>query len=204
MTRVAIFMEGGGSGERRVLLRKGMDAFLRAVRAAARAKALKWRVTACGPRNNAYRQFRRAAEERPGDILFLLVDSEEGVKGSPRLHLATRDAWDGLEHFREDQIQLMVQTMETWIIGDPATLHAYYGREFNANALPKRENLEQVPKRVVSSGLARATERTQKGECHKIRHASVLLALIDSEKVRARCPHCERFFDSLASAIEAA
>ena len=204
MTRVAIFMEGGGSGERRVLLRKGMDAFLRTARAAARAKALKWRITACGPRNNAYRQFRKAAAERPGDLLFLLVDSEEAVKGSPRLHLATRDRWDRLDDFGDDQIQLMVQVMETWLIADPDTLHSYYGRDFNGNALPKRQDLERVPKQAVSSGLTRATQRTQKGEYHKIQHASDLLALVDAEKVRARCPHCERFFDSLASAIEAA
>ena len=204
MTRIAIFMEGGGSGARRVLLRKGMDAFLRTAKAAARAKALKWRISACGPRDNAYRQFRKAAAERPGDILFLLVDSEEAVKGSPRRHLATMAPWNWLEDFGEDQIQLMVRTMETWLIADPATLRSYYGRDFNANALPKRESLEGVPKQTVNSGLKRATRRTQKGEYHKIRHASDLLALIDTDKVRARCPHCGRFFDSLASAIEAA
>ena len=197
-------MEGGGSGVRRVLLRKGMDAFLRTVRAAARAKALKWRITACGPRNNAYRQFRNAAAERSGDILFLLVDSEEAVKGSPRLHLATRDRWDRLDDYGEGQIQLMVQTMETWLIADLETLRAYYGRDFNASALPKRQNLEQVSKQAANSGLMRATRGTQKGEYHKIRHGGALLALIDAEKVRARCPHCERFFVSLASAIEAA
>ena len=48
---------------------------------------------------------------------------------------------------------------------------------FNGNSLPKRQDLEEAPKENVSSALARATQKTQKGEYRKIRHASELLAL---------------------------
>lgn len=201
MSGIAIFMEGGGKGVRRTTLRKGMDSFLRSAKAAARRKSLRWQLVACGPRNEAYRQFSQAIAQRPKDMLFLLVDSEDEVKGSPRLHLQARDGWDRLSDSGEEGIQLMVRTMETWLIADVEALRSYYGRGFNANPLPKEENLEKVPKQVVSSGLDRATAKTQKGTYHKIRHASDLLALIDVEKARARCPHCERLFDALSTAM---
>ena len=127
MTGVSIFMEGGGKGERRAALRRGMDAFLRSAKAAARRKSLKWQVVACGSRNEAYRRFSEAAARGPGDLLFLLVDSEEGVRRSPRFHLVARDGWDELEEVAEDRIQLMVRTMETWLIADVETLRSYYG-----------------------------------------------------------------------------
>ena len=197
-------MEGGGKGVRRVILRKGMDAFLQSAKAAARRKSLKWQLVACGPRNEAYRRFSEAASRGNGDLLFLLVDSEDELSTSPRLHLVARDGWDRLEDVAEDRIQLMVRTMETWLIADVETLRSYYGSRFNGNSLPKRRDLEKVPKENVSSALARATQKTQKGEYHKIRHASDLLALVDPENAKERCRHCKRLFDTLTSQIEAA
>ena len=187
-----------------MILRKGMDAFLQSAKAAARRKSLKWQLVACGPRNEAYRRFSEAASRGNGDLLFLLVDSEDELSTSPRLHLVARDGWDRLEDVAEDRIQLMVRTMETWLIADVETLRSYYGSRFNGNSLPKRRDLEKVPKENVSSALARATQKTQKGEYHKIRHASDLLALVDPENAKERCRHCKRLFDTLTSQIEAA
>ena len=98
----------------------------------------------------------------------------------------------------------MVQTMETWLIADVGALGAYYGRQFNGNALPKHQDLEQAPKQLVDSGLVRATVKTQKGRYHKIRHASELLFRVDPEKVKERCPHCRRLFETLTAMIDAA
>lgn len=205
MTRIVVFMEGGGEKkEGKAALRKGMDAFLNSAKAVARRKSLRWRVVACGSRNQAYRQFRAAVAARTGDLPFLLVDSEDGVMRSPRAHLTARDGWDRLDDVAEDLIQLMVRTMETWLIADLEAVQAYYGRNFKANSLPRHRDLEQVPKQDVSSGLERATAQTQKGRYHKITHASELLARIDPEKVKVRCWHCERLFDTLISEIEAA
>ena len=187
-----------------MILRKGMDAFLQSAKAAARRKSLKWQLVACGPRNEAYRRFSEAASRGKGDLLFLLVDSEDELSTSPRLHLAARDGWDRLEAASEDRIQLMVRAMETWLIADLETLRSYYGRHFHGSTLPRRQDLEAVPKEDVSSALARATRKTQKGEYHKIRHASDLLALVDPEKAKERCRHCRRLFDTLTSVIEAA
>lgn len=197
-------MEGGGKGVRRVLLRKGMDAFLRSAKAAAQSKSLKWQIVACGARNEAYRRFSEAASRRTEDLVFLLVDSEDELSTSPRLHLVARDGWERLGVVSEDRIHLMVRTMETWLIADVEALSSYYGRRFNGSPLPRHKDLERVPKRTINASLTRATRKTQKGEYHKIRHASDLLALVDPDKVKKRCRHSRRLFETLAEAIEVA
>lgn len=205
MTGIRVFMEGGGDKkEGRAVLRRGVDSFLRSAKAAARRKSLHWRVVACGSRNEAYRQFRAAVAKPAGDVPFLLVDSEEGVTRAPRAHLTARDGWDGLEDVAEDQVQLMVRTMETWLVADVRALSSYYGRYFNGGSLPKHQDLERVPKQAINAGLTRATRKTQKGEYHKIRHASDLLALVDTDEVKKRCRHSKRLFETLAEAVEAA
>jgi hypothetical protein len=98
----------------------------------------------------------------------------------------------------------MIQTMEAWIVADAVALAAYYGQRFNGNSLPKALNLETVAKTEVASALEQATRATQKGAYHKIRHASDLLQRIDRQKVRQRCPSCERLFDTLGGMIAAA
>jgi len=58
---VAIYMEGGGDGKgAKAALRQGMDALLRPLKEAARAKALRWKLVPCGARGEAFRGFRRA------------------------------------------------------------------------------------------------------------------------------------------------
>ena len=101
-------------------------------------------------------------------------------------------------------IHLMVQTMEAWIVADANAVSGYYGQGFNAGALPRRPNLEEVSKADVERSLKRATAGTQKGRYHKIRHASDLLQRIDPETVKTRCRHCERLFIELGRLIDAA
>ncbi|MDE2878629.1 DUF4276 family protein [Candidatus Palauibacter soopunensis] len=204
MTRIAIYMEGGGDRSRgRDAIRRGMDTFLATLKQAARDKSLKWKLVACGSRDDAYRGFRNAVETDPQSVNLLLVDSEQPVANGPRQHLRARDRWD-VSGTPESRLHLMVQTMETWIIADPACLAAYYGQGFRPNSLPQRTDLEAEPKRQVAASLREATAHTTKGVYHKIRHASDLLEAIDPDAVRHRCRHCDRLFNELARLIEAA
>ena len=207
MKGVRLFVEGGGDtrGGGRAL-RIGFQGFLGEVRERARDRRKPWNVVMCGSRRKAYERFMGEASAAREDFIVLLVDSEEEVTRAPKAHLAARsgDGWTDWNQTLESQVHLMVQTMETWLIADIETLRSYYGSRFNDNALPKRQDLEKVPKENVSLALARATQKTQKGEYHKIRHASELLARVDPEKVKARCRHCKRLFDTLTSVIEAA
>ena len=204
MSSVAIYMEGGGDGNAtKAALRQGMDTLLQPLKAAARAKALHWKLVPCGGRDEAFRRFQDAADNRGDAIVVLLVDAEGPVGGAPHSHLESRDGW-GMDFADEDTIHLMAQVMETWIVADPDALSTYYGRNFNGNVLPRATNLEEVAKADVERVLNQATERTTKGRYHKIRHASALLQQIDVEKVKARCPHCARLFRTTARMIDAA
>ena len=203
MSGIAIYMEGGGKGKGNATLRLGMDAFLQPLKNAAREKELGWKLVCCGPRDEAFRRFQNAVNNGDDEVNVLLVDAEGPVNQAPRRHLRDRDGWD-LSFTCEDTVHLMVQTMETWIVADPAALSKYYRQGFRANKLPKATNLETVPKAAVESSLREATEETQK-ECYqKIKHASDLLKRIDVERVKDRCSHCRRLFDKLRRIINAA
>jgi len=93
--------------------------------------------------------------------------------------------------------------MEAWIAADPEVLSSY-GKGFRAKSLPARENLEEELKPNLQGRLKKATRNTQKGEYAKIKHASKLLEMIDSAKVRTRCPHFSTFTGYLTDRIESA
>ena len=180
-----------------------MDTLLRPLKQAARNKSMHWRLVCCGPRGEAFREFRRAARDTDGTVVLLLVDAEGPVAAGPCEHLQARDGWD-MTAVDAQSVHLMVQTMEAWIVADADALKRYYGRSFSARLLPRAADLESVAKSEVEGVLRRATERTGKGRYHKIRHASDLLQRVDAEKVQARCRHCRRLFDELGRMIDAA
>ena len=95
----------------------------------------------------------------------------------------------------------MVQTMETSVVADPAALMKYYGQGFVRSTLPAAGTLETVEKGRIARALSRATRPTQKGAYHKAKHPPHLLAMMDPEQVRGRCPACERLFTAVGSLI---
>ena len=95
----------------------------------------------------------------------------------------------------------MVQAMEAWIVADPETLASYYGQGFRTGSLSKAANLERVSKADLTRGMRGASENTQKGSYHKIRHASDLLERIDVNKAKNRYPHCKMLFEQLGQII---
>ena len=204
MIGVEIYMEGGGdSRDGKAALRQGMDALLEPLKAAARSNALHWKLVPCGNRNAAFRAFRNAVNAGGDVFVMLLVDSEAPVSTGSRQHLSSRDEWD-FSFADEGAVHLMAQVMETWIIADSDALAAYYGQGFRRNALPTRQNLEDVSKSDIERALNHATEQTTKGRYQKIKHARDLLRRIDVNNVRERCRHCERLFNTATEQIEAA
>lgn len=198
---VAIYFEGGGdSAETKAALRQGMSAFLKPLVDMARQRRSRWSLVPCGGRDLALEAFTDALTQEPEKFNVLLVDSEAAVVGLPRAHLRQRDGWD-LAAAQEDQVHLMAQCMETWLVADPDALAEYYDQDFNANALPRRINLEEEPKVQIYTALENATRQTQKGGYGKIKHASALLKVVSQEKAKERCRHCRRFFDTVAGKI---
>ena len=200
--RIKVFVEGGG--ETNLLRRKcrqGFSNFFRKAGLEGRMPS----VVASGSRRNAFDDF-CAALRRPGkyDFIVLLVDSEAPVVrgSSPWQHLKARDNWDQPSGATDGQVHLMVQCMEAWFLADRYTLAAYYGNDFNQNALPARQDIENIAKDDISNGLKNATRSCiPKGQYGKGQHSFDILAQIDPVKVIAASPHARRLVDTLKAKV---
>jgi hypothetical protein len=229
---IAIYVEGGGdNAQQRAELRNGFDRLLDLQKQAARAKRLGWKLVPSGGRDGAYKNFINAVEQPSEETLcVLLVDSEDRLPPeSPvtadetpeqakqreltdararREHLIKRDRWN-LRDIRPEQVHLIVQCMETWIVADPERMAAVYGKNFRPEQLPARRDLEEEPKASVYTKLAKATKDTAKGEYSeknysKIKHASKLLEKIRPDRVAVRCPRFATFTRWLGKMIDEA
>jgi len=199
---IRIYVEGGGdSTDSKAQIRRGLGKFLEELREKARSKSIRWNITACGSRQNAYDDFNLAQRTHPDAFNVLLVDSEGPVSSLPWQHLATRDKWR-TEPLLDERYHLMVQVMEAWFIADIQTIQMFYGNNFNVESIPRRREVEQIDKESLFSALVAATRLTQKGEYQKIRHGAKLLGLIDSSHVRQVSPHCERLFQVLSKKMQ--
>ena len=197
---VRVYVEGGGDGkDTRSAIRRGFGEFLGELRDAARQRRTRWRIVACGARSSALDDFLTGVGANPDAFNVLLVDAEGPITGSPRHHVASADA--RATEAEVDQIHLMVQMMEAWLVADVAALERFYGKGFRAKAIPEREDVEAIGKDELERALRQATRETQKGEYQKIRHGAKLLAEVDPSTVRGKAPHCDRLFTILAAKI---
>ena len=194
LVSIILFVEGGGSRSiQKKQARRGFRLFLEKAGLEGRMP----RIMPCGSRDNAYRDFKSSRSVAEA-IAVLLVDSEDPVTAeTPWQHLKSRDNWDRPPESTDEQCHLMVQVMESWFLADRETLIDYYGRYFHENPLPRRQNIEKVPKADVLSGLNRATQNTKKGRYDKGRHSFEILATLDPTKVMNASPHARRLVDSL-------
>lgn len=198
---IRIYVEGGGNDNpSRRLIRAGFSQFLDPLRQLARERGVRWEVIPCGPRPTALEKFRTAVKVHPDALVVLLVDAETRVEGTPRDHLRRKDNWN-VTGLPDEQLHLMVQVVEAWLVADLDTLASYYGKGFLRNVLPKQQDVEAIPKDQLEKALDRATKKTQKRRYRKIAHCADLLALIDCHKVRQRAKHCDRLFTFLESRL---
>jgi len=186
---VRIYVEGGSEGSTKSNCRKAFRTFFEKV-----IQPGTFRVIASGSRARAFQDFCSALREHREDYILLLVDSETAVGAAPWQHLNTRvgDNWQRPGGASDDQAHLMVQVMEAWFLADQQALAEYYGQGFLRNSLPRRDNVEQIPKEKVFRVLRHASRGTQKGEYHKTRHGFDLLEQIDPSIVRAASHHANR------------
>jgi Domain of unknown function (DUF4276) len=198
-----LYVEGGGTKDSRDHLRRAFSEFLSEPRSVARQKGIGWRVVMCGSREATVKAFREGAAEHPHALVLMLVDSDRPVDGTPREHLAGGDTRWNLASAEDGQIHLMAQVMESWFVADIDALERFYGQGFAAGQIPRRRDVEEVPKDDVFASLNSATRRTQKGRYHKIQHGPAILESLNPKLVRARAPHCERLFTVLSEALAA-
>lgn len=197
---VKIFVEGGGDSDS--LKTECRRAFGRLLERAG-FKGRMPRFVACGGRRNAFEQFCTALEDGGrNEAAFLLVDAEGPVTcASPWDHVAQQkgEAWERPARAAEDNLHLMVQCMEAWLMADRSALTKFYGQGFNEKALPSATaRLEEVGKLDLYRKLEQATRDTKtKGRYGKGEHSFKLLATLDPDLIRTASPWAERFFATL-------
>ncbi len=197
MVTVTVYVEGGGQSKAlKTKCRAGFRKFFEKAKLVGQMPS----VIACGGRDSAVKDFRNALRRlKSGQVALLLVDSEgpvqEGI--TPWQHLKSRDKWDRPDGAQEDQAHLMVQCMETWFLADVETLESYFGHGFQSAVIPKRNDIENIPKDDVLKQLESASSRSKKRVYNKGSHSFEILAQIDPERVIQCSWFAERLIDTL-------
>jgi len=160
--KVSIYVEGGGdSKELHVRCREGFRKLIEKAGFRGRMPG----IVACGGRQHAFDMFRTAIGKGQGFHPILLVDSEDPVNpqnehsdGSAAWnHLQSRDGWTRPRGTDDDQAQMMVTCMETWIISDREALRKVFGARLQISALLPVDDLEQRSRSDVQLALENAT-----------------------------------------------
>ena len=195
--KIKVYVEGGGYRKTTSsACRRGFIRFIE--RSGLQGEMPK--IVASGSRTNTFRRFAKRSKDAANEeeYALLLLDAEGPLrKPQPWQHLKECDGWNPPEDTKEYQCHLMVQAMESWFLADRTALEEYYGQGFQANALPRNREIEEVPKKQAQDGIRRATRNTRKGSYDKGRHSFEILAKIDPKKVTNASPHARRFIDVL-------
>ena len=212
---LTIFVEGGNRSSRASLI--ACQAAFKKLLERAGLPPRGFRVEACAGRRQAYDDFCFALAS--GENALLLVDSEDPVALSRATdqplpawqHLASRpdDALPPPAQATAEQAQLMVPTMEAWLLASRPQLAAYYrGRHdreaFNESALPARPNVEQLTKSEINQALENATRPNKtKGLYHKGHHSFEILETLDPQAVARSSYHFRRLLCHLRAVLQA-
>lgn len=194
--KTTIYIEGGGNTAHLCSeLRKGFKALFENAGFGGRLP----KVVASGSRNEAFSDFNTALLSKAQDEkILLLVDSEDIVEQATKWgHVVGRDRWKKHADMTEENIFLMVVTMESWFLADTGALKNFFGNRFDEKKLPKNQNFELIDKNVLYDGLKKATKNSLKGEYGKGQHSFKILALLDADKVKNHGRYSKDFFEYL-------
>ena len=129
---------------------------------------------------------------------MLLVDSEEPVTMAPWDHLKSRDGWDRPAGAEDDQAQMMVTCMETWIMADRGALRKVFGVHLRESALFPVEGLERRSRQDLLAALKNATEDCGRGKRYdKGRRSFQILSELDPEMLKENLSYFRRFSETL-------
>jgi hypothetical protein len=195
---VTIYVEGGGdSKELHVRCRQG---FRKLIEKCGFTRPMPG-IVACGGRNAAFDDFKTAMNSKlPTDYPMLLVDSEDPIAGNTDLwnHLRTRDGWIPPNGVSDDQAQLMVTCMETWLMADRATLREVFGASLQDSALLPEASLEQYGCHQIQEALEHATRNCgEKRAYKKGKRSFQVLEAVNPNTLKQRLPYFRRFIETL-------
>ncbi|MBU0510178.1 MAG: DUF4276 family protein [Chloroflexi bacterium] len=195
---VNIYVEGGGdSKELHIRCRQGFRKLLEKAGFIGRMPG----IVACGGRGTAFDRFETAVEvSNTTDYPILLVDSEEPVSKGVNSweHLNSRDGWKRPDRADDDQAQLMVTCMETWIIADRAALSDFFGDCLQTSALLPETGLEQYDRHRVQDTLENATRPCGSRRAYrKGRRSFQVLERLNPDTLRQYLPHFKHLIETL-------
>lgn len=197
LVKVRIYVEGGGDSKLQHLqCREGFSKLIDRAGFAGRMPA----IVAGGGRNSAYDMFKTAVATAEPDVMpMLLVDSEEPVTQSGTWeHLAERDQWRRPNSVTDDQAQLMVTCMETWVVADRAALRRVFGGELQESALLPLLDLETRLRADIQAALEQATRNCGHERAYrKGRRSFQVLRELDPTVLTQHLVYFRRLFDAL-------
>jgi len=200
VSRVKIYVEGGGnSKELRSRCREGFAKLLGRASFSGRMP----RIVACGSRNATFDRFSTAMVGPPSaGHPILLVDSEDPISKPPWEHLNLRDKWARPKGASDDQAQLMVTCMETWVMADHDALRTCFGANLQENALLPVAGLEERSRDDTQDALEHATRncgRTKKYT--KGKRSFQVLGKLNPDTLRQHLPHFQRLIETLQDCL---
>lgn len=202
--KVTIFVEGGGDSKEQIV--RCREGFRKLIEKAGFTRPKSPSITACGGRGRAYDKFKTFAAISESGHPILLVDSEDPVNNVEEQpdsdaawkHLKVRDAWERPAGVGNDQAQLMVTCMETWLMADQKALKDFFGQHLHTNALLPLHNLEARARREVQEALQHATRDCGKDRTYtKGEKSFKVLAELDPARLKKHLLHFRRFIATL-------
>lgn len=190
--RVMIFIEGEGGGDpdrppaRKALkgeFRKAWGKFLKPLRDHAWDEGVRggFDPIACGDGQSALDRFSRPLPKDEGALRILLIDAEGPVAdvAKPWAAIGKRGpGWAG-----DDDLYLMVQCLESWIVADIDAVRQHYDTRgkpcFDERKLPKWPDPEGIHRHTVQKALENATANCGEPYSHAL--GNVIIARIRLE-----------------------
>ncbi len=193
---VTLHLDGGGDSE--ALKRRCREAFRKLLERAGLQDRMP-RIVACGSRGSAFDDFHTAHVSRgDADLPVLIVDSEEPMSKPPWDHLQERDGWQRPGGAEDEQAQLMVTCMETWIVADRPALRKVFGKDLIESAIPKEPRLEERTRDDVQDWPEAATKRCPRDRRYqKGRRSFQVVSELDPAALQPLLPHFRRFIETL-------
>jgi Domain of unknown function (DUF4276) len=197
--KVKIYIEGGGDGS--YLDERFREAWTTFFENAGLEGRMPRPVRGKG-RMQTFDLYATAVRNRREDELpLLLVDSEDlpasGHSAWQHLKAQKDDSWDRPSGAGDDDVFLMICSMETWFVADRKTLKTFFGQCWRESALPKWPKLEDVSKEKIFEALHNATASCGKRCYAKGKLSFELLRQIDPTEVERGCPAAKRLLDRL-------
>ena len=189
MVKATLYLEGGGdSKELKVRCRQAFSKLIE--KSGFKGKMPK--IVACGGRNSAFDSFKIAhgADVQRKAYVALFVDSEDPIEDieKPWEHLKARDNWDQPEGADDEQVLLMVTSMETWIAADREAIKAKLSYCWRENSLPSLVDLESKGRQVIFDSLVNTTRDCGKRKYAKGKISFDMLERVNSETLKQHLP----------------